>query len=65
MSWGLHKTIYISNCIEDLEEREERVYGELITAMKWFCDRVDKGEVRSVKTYARFKDLIQKYDKKN
>lgn len=33
---------------------------ELIDAMKWFCGRVENGEVRSKNTYARFKELIQK-----
>jgi len=27
-------------------------------AMQWFVDRVDKGEVRSVKTYAKFKEIL-------
>jgi len=33
---------------------------ELLEAMKWFCQRVDNGEVRSLRTYARFKELINK-----
>lgn len=32
---------------------------ELLEAMQEFCDRVDKGEVRSTKTYNKFKQLIQ------
>lgn len=33
---------------------------ELLEALEWFCERVDKGEVRSVKTYSKFKQLIKK-----
>ncbi len=33
---------------------------ELREAMQWFCDRVDKGEVRSKRTYKRFKELLNK-----
>ncbi len=33
---------------------------ELIKALEWFCARVDKGEVRSTRTYAKFKELISK-----
>lgn len=32
-------------------------------AMQWFCDRVEKGEVRSKKTYARFKELLDERNK--
>jgi hypothetical protein len=35
---------------------------ELIDAMNWFCERVEKGEVRSTKTYNRFKELISKQE---
>ena len=34
---------------------------ELLEAMQHFVDRVDKGEVRSKRTYASFKELIQKH----
>lgn len=34
---------------------------EIIQALKWFVSRVEKGEVRSVKTYNKFKELIAKY----
>lgn len=27
--------------------------------LKWFCDRVDKGEVRSRKTYQAFKEALE------
>ena len=37
---------------------------ELIEALQWFCERVERGEVRSKKTYARFKELIEKYKDK-
>jgi hypothetical protein len=39
--------------------------SELLDALKWFCRRVDMGEVRSRKTYAKFRGLIEKYDKQN
>lgn len=31
---------------------------EMLEAMQEFCDRVERGEVRSKKTYALFKDLL-------
>lgn len=31
---------------------------EIRAAMREFCDRVDKGEVRSKRTYAKFKELL-------
>lgn len=31
---------------------------KLLEALIEFCERVDKGEVRSTKTYAKFKSLI-------
>lgn len=36
-----------------LEDRDE-----LLDALRWFCGRVESGEVRSKRTYARFKRLI-------
>jgi hypothetical protein len=33
---------------------------EMIEAMQWFCERVERGEVRNSKTYARFKEIITK-----
>jgi hypothetical protein len=33
--------------------------AELKLAMQEFCDRVDRGEARSRKTYARFKELLK------
>ena len=32
------------------------VLDEVGEALEWFCNRVDAGEVRSKKSYARFKD---------
>lgn len=32
---------------------------EMLEAMIEFCDRVDRGEVRSKKTYAKFKAIIK------
>jgi hypothetical protein len=34
---------------------------ELLEALEWFCDRVDRGEVRSKSTYACFKALLAKH----
>lgn len=31
-------------------------------AMQWFVDRCERGEVRSKRTYARFKELLSLYD---
>ena len=39
-------------------ERLEGEIAEAREAMDWFCQRVEKGEVLSVKTYARFKMLL-------
>lgn len=36
------------------------MHDELVEALEWFCDRVDRGEVRSKKTYARYKEIIAK-----
>lgn len=33
---------------------------ELKQAMEWFCQRVEAGEVRSKKTYARFRELLDR-----
>lgn len=33
---------------------------ELENALELFCQRVDAGEVRSIKTYAMFKELLNK-----
>ena len=39
------------------------VSHEMLEALQWFVDRCDKGEIRSKKTYARFKELIKKATK--
>lgn len=31
---------------------------EMLEAMQEFCERVERGEVRSRKTYAKFKDIL-------
>ena len=33
---------------------------DLLEALEWFCARVAAGEVRSKKTYAKFKEVIAK-----
>ena len=47
--------------IEKIKELEDE-NTELKEALKWFCNRVDAGEVRSKRTYERFKELLNKYD---
>jgi hypothetical protein len=42
--------------------KHELKIKELIESMKWFCERVEKGEVRSTRTYNRFKELISKQE---
>lgn len=34
-------------------------YMEMKKAMEWFVERVDRGEVKSRRTYAHFKDVLQ------
>ena len=49
--------------IKDQQQKIEQLEKEntkLKEAMQWFIDRCDKGEVRSKKTYARFKELLTK-----
>lgn len=43
---------------KERDELKERV-KELEALMQEFVDRVDKGEVRSVKTYAKFKEALK------
>jgi hypothetical protein len=40
-----------------------RALREANEALKWFCARVDHGEVRSIQTYNRFKALIPEIEK--
>jgi hypothetical protein len=66
---GLNPKIH--NYVKELEEKvildntiitnlhEETV--ELKAALQLFCTRVEMGEVRSKKTYAQFKELLDKY----
>ena len=44
---------------EDFERMEERI-KELEGYLSWFCERVEKGEVRSIRTYAKFKEVLGK-----
>jgi len=59
------KEQYPDSIFESFEEEDAveiikrfNAYPQLIEAFQWFCDRVDKGEVKSVQTYARFKELL-------
>ena len=47
--------------VERIHELHEQ-NGEMYRALKWFCDRVEKGEIRSKKTYTRFKEILEFYD---
>lgn len=40
-------------------QKAESQNKELIKALQWFCDRVDNREIRSKKTYAKFKELLK------
>ena len=42
---------------KELTERDSRI-KELEEAMQWFVDRCDNGEVRSIRTYDRYKELL-------
>ena len=35
---------------------------KLAADLKWFCDRVDNKEIRSMRTYARFKNSLTQYN---
>ena len=43
---------------QECTKAEARI-DELVEAMEWFVKRCENGEVRSKKTYARFKELIE------
>lgn len=46
-----------------LAEARERVGGleKAAELMVWFCNRVDRGEVRSTRTYAEFKKFLLEF----
>ncbi len=54
---GVHQIEY-AQAVQKYQKALEEYTRQLEEAMQWFCDRVDKGEVRSKKTYARFKELL-------
>ena len=41
-----------------MDEAAARI-EQLEAALREFCDRVDRGEVKSVTTYAKFKSLLE------
>ena len=43
--------------------RKEIALNECVDAMFWFCERVENGEIRSTKTYNRYKELLSKFEK--
>jgi len=50
---------YGSKAINKKLIKSKQKINSYLKALKWFCDRVDKGEVRSKKTYTKFKELIK------
>lgn len=40
---------------------DKAAIAELVDSLKWFVSRVDAGEVKSTRTYNRYKRLIQKH----
>lgn len=52
----------VSNNLDEINANAKLIScaPELLQALQWFCERVDKGEVRSTKTYNKFKQLIEK-----
>lgn len=42
--------------------RHKTEVAELLSEMKIFVERVDAGEIRSKRTYAKFKTLIAKHE---
>lgn len=58
---GMVMELYTSewNVIEQwMEEYAAHKTKEMREAMQGFCDRVDNGEARSTKTYAKFKEIL-------
>lgn len=49
-----------NKCVKHAQELEVESIDlkKAIELMKWFCDRVENGEVRSVNTYSEFKRFI-------
>lgn len=50
------------NLLEQTIKTLQKENKELKEALNWFCNRVDAGEVRSKRTYERFKELLDKYE---
>lgn len=53
----LLQTTSIPIAVNKLKEIKRQL-AEAEELMKWFCRRVEIGEVRSVKTYAKFKEFL-------
>lgn len=45
--------------IESEDQRRYEAYPKLVEALRWFCSRVEAGEVRSRVTYAKYKELLR------
>ena len=48
--------------LQRLEERVRKQQGQInlmLQVMVEFCQRVERGEVRSVRTYSKFRDIIR------
>lgn len=70
--WDLPKQKIVMSCHNEVELKKRVIEEnkanatliaaapEMLEAMQEFVDRVDKGEVRSTKTYSKFKSIITK-----
>lgn len=52
----------LKNDVKEIQELEKENI-ELKQALRWFCNRVDIGEVRSKRTYEYFTKLLNKYER--
>lgn len=59
-----HEIISVEHaiCILNARLTKSEHFGEAMSLIRWFCRRVEAGEVRSKETYRRFKDLIEKVE---
>ena len=63
---GYGRNLAKSELIVELEDELDTLKAEvqrLREALEWFCHRVEAGEVRSKRTYARFKEILSTLQK--
>lgn len=58
--WKTHKEIFIKKEVTYSNGLLNNMHDEMLEELKIFVERVEKGEVRSKRTYERFKELIEK-----